>query len=117
MWRFLTRKGELPSLASSRISKARYRIGVEPLRHLFHTTATEWEKEETAYSTCGLKILCVDGTQFKVPETGDNQQRGYASGKATFPSVLAVTLMSARTHLISEVAFGPVTQSEISYAQ
>ncbi|RKE93332.1 IS4 family transposase [Xenorhabdus ehlersii] len=110
-------KGELPSLASSRISKARHRIGVEPLRHLFHTTATEWEKEDTTYSVCGLKILCVDGTQFKVPETGDNQQLGYASGKATFPSVLAVTLMSARTHLISDVAFGPITQSEMSYAQ
>ncbi|PHM69735.1 IS4 family transposase [Xenorhabdus kozodoii] len=110
-------KGELPLLASSSISKARYRIGVEPLRHLFHTTATEWEKEEANYATCGLKILCVDGTQFKVPDTGDNQQLGYASGKATFPSVLAVTLMSARTHLISDVAFGPITQSEISYAQ
>ncbi|MDE9483379.1 transposase domain-containing protein, partial [Xenorhabdus bovienii] len=35
------------------------KIGVEPLRHLFHTTATEWEKEDTTYSTCGLKILCV----------------------------------------------------------
>ncbi|MDE9496088.1 IS4 family transposase [Xenorhabdus bovienii] len=110
-------KGELPSLASSSISKARHHIGVEPLRHLFHTTATEWEKEDTPYSTCGLKILCVDGTQFKVPETRDNQQLGYASGKATFPSVLAVTLMSARTHLISDVSFGPITQSEISYAQ
>ncbi|WP_208638574.1 IS4 family transposase [Xenorhabdus ehlersii] len=110
-------KGELPSLASSRISKARHRIGVEPLRLLFHTTATEWEKEDTTYSVCGLKILCVDGTQFKVPETGDNQQLGYASGKATFPSVLALTLMSARTHLISDVAFGPITQSEMSYAQ
>ncbi|WFQ80308.1 IS4 family transposase [Xenorhabdus sp. SF857] len=110
-------KGKLPPLASSSLSKARHRLGIEPLRHLFHTTATEWEKEDTAYSACGLKIFCVDGTQFKVPETADNQQLGYASGKAPFPSVLAVTLMSARTHLISDVAFGPITQSEISYAQ
>ncbi|WP_262946788.1 transposase domain-containing protein [Xenorhabdus indica] len=46
-------KGELPPLASSSLSKARHRLGIEPLRHLFHTTATEWEKEETTYSTWG----------------------------------------------------------------
>lgn len=110
-------KGELPPLATSSIVKARQRIGLEPLRHLFHTTATEWEKEDTSHPVCGLKVMSVDGTQFKAPETKDNQQLGYATGKATFPSVLAVTLMSARTHLVSDVAFGPITNSEISYAQ
>ncbi|WP_408673047.1 hypothetical protein [Xenorhabdus cabanillasii] len=30
------------------MTQARHRIGVEPLRHLFHTTATVWEKEDTA---------------------------------------------------------------------
>ncbi|MDC9604748.1 hypothetical protein [Xenorhabdus griffiniae] len=75
------------------------------------------KKKTRLISACGLKIFCVDGTQFKLPETGDNQQLGYACGKAAFPSVLAVTLMSARTPFISDVAFGPITQSEISYAQ
>ncbi|WNJ95695.1 IS4 family transposase [Vibrio ruber] len=110
-------KGELPPLATSSIVKARQRIGFEPLRYLFHTTATEWEKEDTATSVCGLKVLSVDGTQFRVPETKDNQQFGYRSATSTFPSVLAVTLTSTRTHLVSDVAFGPITNSEISYAQ
>ena len=110
-------KGELPPLATSSIVKARQRIGAEPLRHLFLTTATEWEKEDIEHSVCGLKLFSVDGTQFKVPETEDNRQLGYVSRQATFPSVLAVTLMSAHTHLLSDAAFGPITNSEISYAQ
>ncbi|MGR6833896.1 transposase domain-containing protein [Aliivibrio wodanis] len=36
-------KGELPPLATSSIVKARQRIGYEPLRYLFHTTASKWE--------------------------------------------------------------------------
>jgi len=110
-------KGELPPLATSSIVKARQRIGVEPLRHLFRTTAAEWEKEDTSDTACGLKLLSVDGTQFKAPETSSNQQLGYAQKTASFPSVLAVTLMSTKTHLISDAAFGPISNSEISYAQ
>lgn len=110
-------KGDLPPLATSSIVKARQRIGYEPLRYLFHTTASKWEAEGESDLVCGFKLLSVDGTQFKTPETEDNQQLGYATGKATFPSALAVTLMSTRTHLISDAAFGPITNSEISYAQ
>jgi Insertion element 4 transposase N-terminal len=48
-------KGELPPLATSSIVKARQRIGAEPLRHLFLTTATEWEnanKEQISLRSC-----------------------------------------------------------------
>ncbi|MCV5391548.1 transposase, partial [Escherichia coli] len=59
----------------------------------------------------------VDGTYFKTHDTESNQAFGYAQKSASFPSVLAVTLMSTKTHLLSDAAFGPVTESEISYAQ
>ncbi|CDH30940.1 transposase domain-containing protein [Xenorhabdus bovienii] len=51
-------KGELPSLASSSISKARHRIGVEPLRHLFHTTATEWERRYHLFYMWPENLMC-----------------------------------------------------------
>ena len=41
-------KGELPPLATSSIVKARQPIGYEPLRYLFHTTASKWETEVSA---------------------------------------------------------------------
>lgn len=56
--------GELLPLATSSIVKARQRIGSEPLRHLFLTTATEWEKQDLAHTVCGLKLFSFDGTKF-----------------------------------------------------
>ncbi len=58
-------------------------------------------------------MICTVGTQFKTQDTPSNRHFGYAQSTTNFPSVLAVTLMSTRTHLISDAAFGPITQSEI----
>jgi len=110
-------KGELPPLATSSIIKGKEKLGVEPMRYLFKLTASQWEKSQAFDEVCGLKLLSVDGTQFKTQDTESNQHFGYAQRAANFPSVLAVTLMSTRTHLISDAAFGPITNSEIHYAQ
>ena len=87
------------------------------MKHLFKHTATQWEQSQTFDDVCGLKLLSIDGTQFKTQDTPSNRHFGYAKSTTNFPSVLAVTLMSTRTHLISDAAFGPITQSEIHYAQ
>ena len=110
-------KGDLPPLATSSIIKGKEKLGAEPMKYLFKHTAAEWEKHQDFDEVCGLKLLSVDGTQFKTQDTPDNNHFGYAQRAANFPSVLAVTLMSTRTHLLSDAAFGPVTCSEISYAQ
>lgn len=88
---------------TGRATVRKRRFTAEPLHHLFLTTATEWEKEDIDHSVCGLKLFSVDGTQFKVPETEDNRQLGYVSRQATFPSVLAVTLMSAHIHWLMPI--------------
>ena len=110
-------KGELPPLATSSIIKGKEKLGAAPMKHLFKHTATQWEQSQTFDDVCGLKLLSIDGTQFKTQDTPSNRHFGYAQSTTNFPSVLAVTLMSTRTHLISDAAFGPITQSEIHYAQ
>lgn len=110
-------QGDFSPMATSSLVKARQRLGFEPLRHLFYSTAEQWEKEDAEKFVCGLKVFSVDGTQFRTPDTLENKSFGFASGGKSFPSVLLVALMSARSHLITDVAFGPVTNSEISYAQ
>lgn len=110
-------KGELPPLATSSIIKGKEKLGFEPMRYLFKLTAAQWEQQCEFDQMCGLKLLSVDGTYFKTHDTESNQAFGYAQKSASFPSVLAVTLMSTKTHLLSDAAFGPVTESEISYAQ
>ncbi|PMI35668.1 Mobile element protein, partial [Enterovibrio norvegicus] len=110
-------KGELPPLATSSIIKGKEKLGAEPMRYLFKLTAAQWDKQCEFDKVCDLKVLSVDGTYFKTHDTDSNRQLGYAQKSASFPSVLAVTLMSTKTHMISDAAFGPVSQSEISYAQ
>lgn len=110
-------KGELPPLATSSIIKGKEKLGFEPMRYLFKLTAAQWDKQSEFEQCCGLKLMSVDGTYFKTHDTESNRTFGYAQKSASFPSVLAVTLMSTKTHLVSDAAFGPVTQSEISYAQ
>jgi len=109
--------GDLPPLATSSIIKGKEKLGFEPLRYLFKLTAAQWEKQQAFDEVCGLKVLSVDGTQFKAQNTESNQELGFVRSSASFPSVLAVTLMSTRSHLLSDAAFGPVSNSEISYAQ
>ena len=110
-------KGELPPLATSSIIKGKEKLGAKPMQYLFKLTAEQWEKQSDFDQACGLNVLSVDGTYFKTHDTTSNQTFGYAQKSASFPSVLAVTLMSTKTHLLSDAAFGPVTNSEISYAQ
>jgi hypothetical protein len=110
-------KGELPPLATSSIIKGKEKLGYEPLRYLFKLTAAQWENKHKFDEVCGLKLLSVDGTHFKAQNTPSNQDFGFAQRSASFPSILAVTLMSTRSHVLSDAAFGPVSNSEISYAQ
>lgn len=110
-------EGDMVPMATSSIIDAKKRIGSEPMRYLFKSTAEHWEQQVEFDKACGLKLLSVDGTYFKTHNTKENQHFGFAQKTASFPSVLAVTLMSTRSHLLSDAAFGPVTNSEISYAQ
>ncbi|WP_211234212.1 IS4 family transposase [Aliagarivorans taiwanensis] len=109
--------GQTAPLATSSIIAGKERLGADPMRYLFKTTAAHWEKLHEFDYACGLKLLSVDGTHFKTHNTQENQAFGFAQKSASFPSVLAVTLMSTRSHILSDAAFGPVSHSEISYAQ
>lgn len=110
-------EGELPPMATSSIIKGKERLGSEPMRYLFKRTAEQWENQSEFDKACGLKLLSVDGTYFKTHNTKENRAFGFAQKGASFPSVLAVTMMSTRNHILSDAAFGPVSNSEISYAQ
>ena len=70
----------------------------------------------------GLKLLSVDGAVLQTPDSVENgvafgyikSQRGLPPA---FPSVRLVALMSVRSHLLWDVAFGACTQGEIPYAR
>ena len=111
-----------PVVASSALAQARERLGSAPLRYLFLSSAEAWSRQECHDDFHGLKLLRVDGTVFEVPDTEANSEafgfiesrKGYPNA---FPSVRLTALMSLRTHLVWEAAFGACTQGEINYAR
>lgn len=109
----------LRRVAPSALTQARERLGSDPLRYLFLTSAQAWAEQETATDWCGLKLLSVDGTVFPIPDSDANAGHfGYQDKtRSAFPSLALVTLLSVHSHLLWDAAFGPARVGEISQAQ
>ena len=58
--------------ASSALVKARKRLGENPLRYLFLSSAQAWGDKETPTDFLGLKLLSVDGTTLNTPDSDEN---------------------------------------------
>ena len=100
------------SVAPSAVPQARYRVGAAPLEAIFERTATTWAEEAgDEFKWRGLSVYGVDGTVFRIPDTGENREAfglpGSSRGQAGYPQVRLVALMALRSHVISAVAFGP----------
>jgi len=111
------------SVAPSALSQARQRLGDEPLEHLFQTTASYWaHRSAKAHPWRKLSVYALDGTTVRVPDSPDNWEQfggspsnGIRAGSA-YPTVRAVALMAARSHLVAAVRFGPYAKGEVTLA-
>lgn len=117
----------LPELAdrcitSSATTQARQRVGAEPLRWLFETSAREWisqDREHFLFS--GLNLLAMDGTTLRLADSAANRAhfgaQNYANAKvASYPQARGVTLMMVDTQIIRDARFGAYQASEMTYA-
>jgi len=113
------RKEAVPSA----FTQARQRLGDEPMEYLFETTSAEWAtRSARAHAWRGLALYALDGTTLRVPDSEENWTafggqvgNGLRAGSA-YPTVRAVALMAARSHLIAAVQFGPYKTGEITLA-
>jgi len=113
-WR---RPWSVPSTAA--ISKARVRLGPQPLRALFDTVARPLATELTRGGWYrGWRLVAADGTTFDVPDTADN---GAAFGRTTivrgegvapFPQIRVVGIAECGTHAVFAAALGPYATGE-----
>lgn len=108
-------------IASSALVKARERLGDEPLRYLFLTSAQSWANHDTQADFLGLKLLSVDGTTLHTPDSEENIQafghiNNHKHQLSGYPSLRIVALMSVHSHLLWDVAFGECRVGEIPYA-
>lgn len=115
----LWHEGQPPTSASA--VEARDRLGFGPLRELFERLRSwllETYREQMSWK--GLLVLALDGTTFKVPDSDENRRRfglpGSKRGRAAFPQMRALFLVSTKLRLILGALFAPYGRGEIPLA-
>ena len=108
---------EVPQKGS--ISKARARLGSEPVELLFRAVARPLATEATRGGFYrGLRLVSLDGTCLDVADTAENEEAfgrpGCAQGQGSgaFPQLRLVALAESGTHAIFDAALGPCRASE-----
>nr|WP_210168012.1 IS4 family transposase [Streptomyces sp. SID4946] len=116
------RRGEWDVPCTAAISRARVRLGPEPLRELFDRVCHPVATAETAGAWYRRwRLVALDGTALEVPDTEANAEHfGRARsdrGAGAFPQVRAVLLAECGTHVVFGAALGPFTVSEVALAE
>lgn len=111
--------GKAPTSGS--IVDARTRVGFGPLRELVEKLR-QWilETYREPMSWKGWLLLDLDGTTFKVPDSDENRHRfglpGANRGRAAFPQMRALFLVSARLRFVLGALFAPYGRGETTLA-
>lgn len=111
--------GQEPTSSSG--VEARDRVGFGPLRLLVQSFR-EWilQTHSEVMKWKGMLLLALDGTTFKVPDTDENRHRfglpGASRGRAAFPQMRALFLISAKLRFILTGLFAPYRRAEIHLA-
>jgi Insertion element 4 transposase N-terminal/Transposase DDE domain len=116
------RKGTL--IAKSAISKARQRLGEDPLAYLFASTAAEWAtRSADANRWRGLALYGLDGTTMRVADSPENraefggQKSGAGRGESGYPQVRVIAMMALRSHILAAFRFADYHTGETTLAR
>jgi hypothetical protein len=113
--------GRAGQVTKGAIPQARERVGAEPMKLLFETTARHWAWQEAAeHRWRGLMVLGADGSSLRVPDSPENRQAFHlppgAGRSAGYPQVRVAALMTLRSRLWLDFDFadtrtgeGPIT--------
>jgi Insertion element 4 transposase N-terminal/Transposase DDE domain len=119
VWRRLHPTRDVPEPTDSAFSQARRRLGVAPLRHLFHETARPMATHQTIGAFYrGWRLMGIDGTTLDLPDTPSNARTfgrpttGRAAG--AFPQVRLLALCELGTHAVCGLAIKPIRHGEPS---
>jgi Transposase DDE domain. len=119
-----SRPWQVPTTAA--ISRARVKLGVEPMKALFEHVAKPLARPATAGAWYRRwHVLAIDGTTFDVPDSDENVERFGRPGshraaergdRAAFPQVRVVAIAECGTHAITAAAVGACTVAEATLA-
>lgn len=114
--------GGTKSLAPSNVTKARYRIGADPVRWLFEKVCSAWSETPGFGSFRGLSLWGVDGSHLRVYDSDANFEHfGMPGGRggtndAGYPQLRIGVLMNLSNRLLAAAQVGPWTKSEYDLA-
>jgi hypothetical protein len=115
------KKGTL--IAKSAVSKARQRLGEDPLAYLFAATAAEWATRSADGNRWrGLALYGLDGTTMRVADSPENRaafggQNTGGRGESGYPQVRVVAMMALRSHVLSGFRFAGYHTGETTLAR
>jgi hypothetical protein len=117
VWRLLHAQCTRPDPDESAFTKARRRVGVAPLRALFHELATPLGTADMpGVFYRSWRLMGIDGTTFDMPDRAANARifgrGGNQRSPNAFPQVRVLALCELGTHAIFDVAFRPIRGSE-----
>jgi len=109
--------GKRQGISQGAIPPARDRVGPQPLRELFQTTAHHWALASAErHRWRGLMVLGADGTGLRVPDSRENREAfglpASSRRSAGYPQIRAVGLMVLRSHLLLDFDFAGWTTGE-----
>ena len=120
--RWLRLAGTDPDLAGkSAITRARTRLGADPLKQLFARVARPCAEPGTPGAWYrGRRLISLDGTTIDLPDAPALDERfgrpAASRGASSFPQLRLVTLTETGTHAIFAATFGPYATSEVRLA-
>jgi hypothetical protein len=105
------------------ITKARARLGSEPLRVLYERVAKPLATPKSRGAFLGeLRLMAIDGTTLDLADTPANEAEfgrpgsSRGEGRAAYPQLRVVGLAECGTHAITDVALGSIKRGEGSLA-
>ena len=106
---------------TSAVTKARDRLGVEPMQRLFDRSGRAWLEETEGLLFHGRRVYAIDGLTLKTPDSDANREYfglpGATRGQAAFPQMRALGLLDVGTRLLPAMRWGPYSAGEVSLAR
>lgn len=108
------------NLAPSALPKARYKLGAEPMKWLFHRYAEAYAVDPERGRFAGMTLFAVDGTCVRVPDTDENFEafdKPSARGEdndSGYPQVRVAALMNLDTRMLVDIALGGYRTAEVT---
>lgn len=107
--------------STSAVSKARDRLGVEPVRYLWQRSAQEWVRSSPGLIFHGRRVCALDCSTCKTADSPKNRTHfgkpGASRGRAAYPQMRVAMLVDVGQRLITGERHGAYRISEIQMAR